>query len=125
VGQRKGLGGGFAEPYFVLEIRPETREVLVGPREELFAEGMVVEGVNWLVEALPQPGDAVRVQIRHRAPDVPATIVEGADGLELRFDDPQRAVTPGQSAVVFQGDRVLGGGRIATVRTETPVAVPA
>ncbi len=126
VGQRKGLGGGFPEPLFVLEIRPETREVVVGPREALVSGAMTVEGVHWLTATPPEPGTPLQVQIRHRAAGVPA-VVEPGDGdptppgegsgppgpvLRIRFQEPQRAVTPGQSAVLFQGDRVLGGGRI-------------
>jgi tRNA-uridine 2-sulfurtransferase len=113
VGQRKGLGGGFAEPRFVLEIRPESREVVVGARDELFSEGMEVEDVNWLTGEAPVPGDEVQVQIRHRAPGVAARIEDGEGRLTLRFTEPQRAVTPGQSAAVFRGERLLGGGRIS------------
>jgi tRNA-specific 2-thiouridylase len=125
VGQRRGLGGGFDEPMFVLEIRPEDRAVVVGPHEALFAPGVEVAETNWLT-AEPARGDRVAVQIRHRAKAVPATVAGrvgqggtgGSDGasLTLDFEEPQRSVTPGQSAVIFggpSGDRVLGGGRIS------------
>ncbi|HSG50248.1 MAG TPA: aminomethyltransferase beta-barrel domain-containing protein, partial [Longimicrobiales bacterium] len=119
VGQRRGLGGGFPEPMFVLEIRPETREVVIGSRDELYQDRVRVGELNWLTGA-PTPGDRVRVQLRYRAPVVEAVVVEGgndaprgAPGLTLDLAEPQAAVTPGQSAVVFEGDRVLGGGRIA------------
>lgn len=127
VGQRRGLGGGFPEPYFVLEIRPETREVVVGPREALTSEEMTVASVHWLTEHPPEMGTAVRVQIRHRAEPVPAVLETvgrtdpvgdsdtGPPSLRVRFLDPQRPVTPGQSAVLFHGNRVLGGGRIGAV----------
>ncbi|HSG49150.1 MAG TPA: tRNA 2-thiouridine(34) synthase MnmA [Longimicrobiales bacterium] len=121
VGQRKGLGGGFAEPMYVLEVRPGSREVVVGPREALFSQGVVVGAPHWLA-APPAAGDEVEVQIRHRARAVAAE-VEAVEphGATLRFREPQPAVTPGQSAVVFQGDRVLGGGRIhAPVRSGAP-----
>ncbi|MDT8340155.1 MAG: tRNA 2-thiouridine(34) synthase MnmA [Longimicrobiales bacterium] len=113
VGQRRGLGGGFAEPLYVLEVRPGTREVVVGTRAELQARGVVVERPHWLAPP-PEPGDAVAVQIRHRAAAVPATVrARDPERLVLDFDDaPRPAVTPGQSAVVFRGDEVLGGGRI-------------
>ncbi len=134
VGQRKGLGGGFAEPQFVLEIRPETREVVVGPREALVSGAMTVEGIHWLTGSPPGPGTPLQVQIRHRAPGVPAVVdgwEEGPTGggeesgspgpvLRVRFLEPQRAVTPGQSAVFFQGDRVLGGGRIGLALRVVP-----
>jgi tRNA-uridine 2-sulfurtransferase len=132
VGQRRGLGGGFSERLFVVEVRPETREVVVGPREALDAAGALVEEVHWLDEppGAPawEPGVAVGVQIRHRAGSVPARLFRDRPAgspdssrppggsptrVRVRFDTPQPAVTPGQSAVFFQGDRVLGGGRIS------------
>jgi tRNA-specific 2-thiouridylase len=111
VGQRKGLGGGFAEPVFVLEIRPDTREVVVGPREDLFSDTVDVAELNWLGTP-PSPGDVVAVQLRYRAREVAATVVECGDALSLELGEEVAAVTPGQSAVVFEGARVLGGGRI-------------
>ncbi|HSG46683.1 MAG TPA: tRNA 2-thiouridine(34) synthase MnmA, partial [Longimicrobiales bacterium] len=111
VGQRKGLGGGFPEALFVLEIRPDTREVVVGPREELFSDTVDIAELNWLGSP-PNAGDRVAVQLRYRAPQVPARVVEHGAGLVLALDQEVAAVTPGQSAVVFDGDRVLGGGRI-------------
>jgi tRNA-specific 2-thiouridylase len=111
VGQRRGLGGGFAEPMFVLEIRPATREVVVGPRAELGADAVEVGELNWLTDP-PPAGARVRVQLRYRAPDVGARIAVRGERAELELETPATAVTPGQSAVVFDGDRVLGGGRI-------------
>ena len=111
VGQRKGLGGGFEEARFVIEIRADTREVVVGTREECFSPGLEIGEVNWL-GVPPVAGSPIRVQIRYRAADVAALAVTVADNVRLIFDEPQHAVTPGQSAVLFQRDRVLGGGRI-------------
>ena len=122
VGQRKGLGGGLREPRFVLEIRPERREVVVGPRSALAAPAMRVDESSWLDGHPPNVGDPVRVQIRHRAPSVPGVIAGiEADGsaFDVRFEVPQNAVTPGQSAAVYDEDRLLGGGRIA-VRLSAP-----
>jgi len=113
-GQRKGLGGGFQTPLYVLETRPETREVVVGPLEALDSPGVRIEGVHWLTENPPSPGTPVEVQLRHRARGVHARVEQGPPReLWLRFDDPGGPVSPGQSAVVFQGDRVLGGGPIS------------
>lgn len=112
VGQRRGLGGGFSEPMFVLSVRPETREVVVGTREELYGTSVAVRELNWLSSA-PAPGDVVTVQLRYRAPAVPASVLRIGAELELELSEPQAAITPGQSAVLFEGDRVLGGGRIA------------
>jgi tRNA-specific 2-thiouridylase len=113
VGQRKGLGGGSAEPRFVVEIRPARREVVVGSYEELFSNHMTVEGLNWIGPNIPREGDRVGVQIRHRALDVPARVTRIDAALEIEFELPQRAVTPGQSAAVFDGEQILGGGRIS------------
>ncbi|MDH3205298.1 MAG: tRNA 2-thiouridine(34) synthase MnmA [Gemmatimonadota bacterium] len=115
VGQRRGLGGGFPEPFFVLELRPDTREVVVGTHEELFRDEVEVGEVNWLTDA-PGSGSAVTVQLRYRAPAVSATVMEDGNGLVLSLTEPQPAVTPGQSAVFFDGDRLLGGGRIVAAR---------
>lgn len=113
VGQRRGLGGGRALPLYVVGTRPETREVVVGTMEDLHRADVEIGDVNWLAPR-PAAGDRVHVQIRHRAKAVPATVASVDEArLRLGFDQPQRAVSPGQSAVVFAGDVVLGGGRIA------------
>jgi tRNA-uridine 2-sulfurtransferase len=111
VGQRRGLGGGFPEPLFVLEIRPETRQVVVGARDELFQDEVLVAELNWLDEP-PAAGEAVDVQLRYRARPVGALVEQADDALRLALTEPTPAITPGQSAVVFDGDRLRGGGRI-------------
>ncbi|HSW30809.1 MAG TPA: tRNA 2-thiouridine(34) synthase MnmA [Longimicrobiales bacterium] len=115
VGQRKGLGGGLGEPRFVLEIRPDAREVVVGRREELMARLVEVRELNWLT-GVPEVGSRLRVQLRHRAADVPARVREAGSRVRLELLQEVAAVTPGQSAVFYDRDRVLGGGRI--VRAE-------
>ena len=115
IGQRKGLPGGFAEPRFVVAIHPERREVVIGTAAELEGHRVELEELNWLVAPLG-PGEACEVQIRHRARAVPATVVE-ADGetLALALAAPVRAISPGQSGVLYASDgRVLGGGVIGT-----------
>jgi tRNA-specific 2-thiouridylase len=111
VGQRRGLPGGFPEAMFVLEVRPETREVVVGVAEELLSRGVELGGVNWLIPPV-QSGEEVEVQLRHRSRPVPARIEMKGSNVRLRLAEPQRAVTPGQSGVLFRGQRMLGGGRI-------------
>jgi len=112
VGQRKGLPGGFPEAMFVVEIRPDTQEVVVGPREEMWAPRVRLKELNWLGPA-PDVGENILVQLRHRASPALARVGERTgESLDLRFHEPQFAVTPGQSGVLFSGDRVLGGGRI-------------
>ncbi len=133
VGQRRRLGGGFSERLYVLEIRPERREVVVGTREELDAPAVEVGEVNWHGR-LPDAGERVQVQIRHGGCPVNGVVEEASPGapgdapgeVTLRFETPQRAVTPGQSGVLFRGERLLGGGRIVrALRTAgVPVGVP-
>jgi tRNA-specific 2-thiouridylase len=114
VGQRKGLPGGFDEPLYVVAIRPDTREVVVGRGAELFGHAVSLEEVNWLADPL-SPGDAVWVQCRYRARAVPGTVAaNGNDRIALRLAEPVRAIAPGQSGVLYDADdRLLGGGIIA------------
>jgi len=111
VGQRRGLPGGFPEALFVLEIRPGTQEVVVGTSEELNSTEVRLGGLNWLVPPHVL-GEEVEVQLRHRARPTPARMEWAGTTLRLLLATPQRAVTPGQSGVLFQGRRVVGGGRI-------------
>jgi tRNA-specific 2-thiouridylase len=113
IGQRKGLPGGFAEPRFVVAIRPERREVVIGSADELEGHRLRLDELNWLAEPLGM-GDECHVQIRHRARAVPATVVRAEHGaLELALGAGVRAITPGQSGVLYGPDgRVLGGGVI-------------
>jgi len=112
VGQRKGLSGGFPEPMFVLQIRAHEREVVVGTRDELLEDAVDIGGLNWLAEP-PAVGERVNVQLRYRASAVPAMVTQMGESLTLELAEPQIAVSPGQSAVLFdEKDRVLGGGRI-------------
>ena len=121
IGQRRGLPGGFAEPMYVVEIRPTTREVVIGPHEELAGRGVVAREVNWLVPPL-QAGDELEVQIRHRARPVRGTLVRSeADEIEIALADGASAITPGQSLVFYRGDVVLGGGVIEAARRELPI----
>ena len=114
IGQRRGLPGGFAEPRYVVAIRPEQREVVIGTVDELAGHRVRLDEVNWLADPL-RAGDECRVQLRYRASAVDATVLEaGAGSIELALAQPVRAITPGQSGVVYGADdRVLGGGIIA------------
>jgi tRNA-specific 2-thiouridylase len=114
VGQRRGLGGGNGRRLYVLGTRPATREVVVGDWNDLHRSEVRIGELNWL-SGVPAVGQAVQVQIRHRAAAAPARVAGYADGtVELVLDEPQRAITPGQSAVIFRDEVVLGGGRIAS-----------
>jgi tRNA-specific 2-thiouridylase len=124
VGQRRGLPGGFPEPMFVVAIEPTTRAVVIGPRDELLGRGVVVREVNWLVDPVPPAGAEVAVQIRHRSRAVPGVIVRASaanGGVEVALGEPASAISPGQSCVFYDGDRVLGGGVIERGRRELPV----
>jgi tRNA-specific 2-thiouridylase len=115
VGQRKGLGGGGARPRYVLAVIPASRTVVVGDDEDLGRDRFRVGSVNWLSIAEPAGPIRCAVQIRHRNAPAPATVTPIAGGqVDVLFDAPQRAVTPGQAAVFYDGDVCLGGGWIET-----------
>ena len=125
IGQRRGVPGGFSEPMYVVGIRPADRAVVIGPRNALLGRGVVASEMNWLVDALPV-GSPVQVQVRHRGTPTPAEIVRSQDGeIELALEEPVAAITPGQSLVLYDGERVLGGGFIerggAAARMTLPV----
>jgi tRNA-specific 2-thiouridylase len=125
IGQRRGLPGGFREPMFVVAIRPEDRAVVIGPREELLGRGVVARGVNWLVDR-PPVGARVSIQVRHRAAAAAAEIVRiDGEEIELALDEPVSAITPGQSLVMYDGERVLGGGFIEAARRSRSLPVRA
>ncbi|MCK5489275.1 MAG: tRNA 2-thiouridine(34) synthase MnmA [Gemmatimonadetes bacterium] len=112
VGQRKGLPGGFGEPMFVIEIRPESRTVVIGPRGALASVGLTARVANWLADP-PRRGENIGVRIRHGAPIVDARVVAvNSEDFSLELLAAQDAVTPGQSAVLYREDVVLGGGVI-------------
>ena len=114
VGQRKGLGLSAPEPLYVLKIHPESQRVEVGPDAELYTRALRAERLNWVSIAEPTEPVRVSIKIRHRHEPAPATLyMTGPDAAEAVFDEPQRAVTPGQSAVFYQGDEVAGGGWIS------------
>jgi tRNA-specific 2-thiouridylase len=113
IGQRRGLPGGFGEARYVVAIRPERREVVIGTVDELEGHRVRLEELNWLADPL-EPGDECQVQVRHRARGVPATVAAIEPGtLDLVLSTPIRAITPGQSGVLYSADdQVLGGGVI-------------
>ena len=112
IGQRRGLPGGAGGPLYVVAIRPETGEVVVGAESDLLANAVAVGELNWLDDPL-HPGDRCEVQVRYRSKAVSAVVSETSDAsLRLALDSGVRAVAPGQSAVLYRGDQVLGGGVI-------------
>lgn len=112
VGQRRGLGLPAAYPYYVLALDPPTHRLVVGFREELYAPGLVAADLHWLADPPPKPFDA-RVQLRHHHPGVDCRVTPiSPHQARVVFATPQAAVTPGQAAVFYHGERLLGGGWI-------------
>ena len=123
VGQRRGLNIAVGDPLFVIRLDANRREVIVGPREALMAAALGLKDINWLgdepsLEAAASAGRAVLARVRSTRPPTPARLRLGADGaVEVAFDAPEEAVSPGQACVLYDAadpDRVLGGGFIAS-----------
>jgi tRNA-specific 2-thiouridylase len=114
VGQRKGLGVAAGHPLYVIAIEPDKQQVVVGRDQELLRRKFFARGVNWIAVEPPVEPMRVEAKIRHRFAAAPATVrpTAEADRVEVEFGAPQRAVTPGQGAVFYQGDLVVGGGWI-------------
>lgn len=113
IGQRKGLGlpGG---PHYVVRLDPARNAVIVGRKADLYRHELVVADVNWVSIPPPSAAQQASVKIRYRIPPAPAGLFpEEQNRVRVRFDEPQPAVTPGQAAVFYQGDLVLGGGIIS------------
>ena len=114
VGQRKGLGIAVGRPLYVTEIDPRENTVTVGEWDDLYARGLIAEDINWV--SMDETKDAIRasVRIRYKASAVAATAQLQPDGsMRIDFDDPQRAVTPGQTVVLYKHDEVIAGGTIS------------
>jgi len=114
IGQRKGLGISLGHPMYVVDIDPENNTVILGRDHEVYSREMLVDDVNLI--SVPSIDSPIRasVKIRYTAKEAPATIYPYEDDtLRVVFDEPQRAITPGQAAVIYQDDLVVGGGIIA------------
>lgn len=111
-GQRRGLGLGGGGLRYVLRILPETQDVVVGSEASLYESQLTARDAHWL-GGMPDGPFEGEVRIRYRHPGAAGAITPTANGFEVRFSEPQRAITPGQAAVVYRGDEVIGGGFIA------------
>lgn len=118
IGQRRGLGigGGAVDegtPLYVVGLEPETKRVVVGPRDALLVSDVYIKDLNWIAEPIPTAGLRVGVKVRSTRPPVPAMISDLGNGnAHVRLSDPEAGIAPGQACVVYDGDRVLGGGWI-------------
>ena len=112
VGQRKGLGVGSLGRRYVVSLDAERNEVVVGEDADLWSEGLTASKVSYVSGVAPTGPTRISVRIRHRAPEVGATLFPDGDTVSVLFDAPQRAVTPGQASVFYCGDEVVGGGVI-------------
>lgn len=113
IGQRKGLGIALGKPTFVYDIDPITNTIFVGDEKLVYAKGLQATQVNWV--SIPEPDHPLRaeVMIRYKDPGYPATVYpESGNKVKIIFDDPRKAITPGQSAVWYQDHTLIGGGII-------------
>ena len=119
VGQRKGLPGGSAKPRYVVDLDAETNRVIVGDVEDLVCDEFEIDRTNWIACELPDEDVDATVKIRYSHPGTPATVTSLENHrARIRLHEPQRAITPGQAAVIYDGDVAIGGGWIC--RGEPP-----
>lgn len=112
IGQRKGLGVAMGEPYFVVRIEPKTCRVVIGRSEDLACRELTASRCNWLTDVGSEPVEC-HAKIRYNSPPVPAVAeLQEGDRIRVTFDEPRYGVAPGQAVVLYDGDRVLGGGWI-------------
>ncbi len=113
IGQRKGLGISAAHPLYVTKLDVENNRVVLGKNEDLFSREVYVENINWIDHTDDRQNFKCKAKIRYRMKEEPCMVERvGESAAKILFDEPQRAITPGQSAVFYDGDVVLGGGII-------------
>lgn len=113
IGQRKGLGLALKKPMYVTTLDMENNRVILGDNEDLFTRELEAKDMNWIAYDIPPAEFRASARIRYKHREAPATIIPLGDGrARIVFDEPQRAVTSGQSVVIYDGDYVVGGGKI-------------
>jgi len=124
IGQRRGLGVSAGRPKYVVAIDPARNAVVLGDEGDLLCSELTATTLNWIASAPPTAPRAVTARLRHAGRDVEATVAPAAapGDVRVQFSSPQRAAAPGQAVVFYDGDRVLGGGTIASLRTRVHVA---
>ncbi len=121
IGQRKGLPGGSAQPRYVVDLDPETNRVIIGSAEDLVSDDFEIDRANWIVPRDCGEPFEVTVKIRYSHPGTHATVTPLEDGrAHIQLHEPQKAVTPGQAAVIYDGDVVVGGGWICRAAALQP-----
>ncbi|WP_417460343.1 tRNA 2-thiouridine(34) synthase MnmA [Kordiimonas sp.] len=121
IGQRRGIGiGGTDEPLYVVKLNPAKKQVIVGPKEALLTTAIGVKDVNWIGEPVPHEGLMVIAKIRSTRPGVPARLFMEGTRVRLVLEEAEAGVSPGQAAVFYDGDRVLGGGWIDRAESADP-----
>ena len=112
IGQRKGLNLSMGRPVFVTDIRTDTNEVVIGDGGDVFSSELIADNINYM--AVPEYEDGMRAwaKIRYSHKGAPCTVYNHEKGIRVVFDEPQRAITPGQAVVIYDGDIVMGGGTI-------------
>ncbi len=123
IGQRRGLGVSYHEALYVIAKNPYRNALIVGTRDQLGRDALTATRVNWVSGITPSAPFRAQVKIRYKARAIDATVTpEGDDRFHIKFDTPLRDIAPGQGAVIYDGERVLGGGMIAKFKEKTPVA---
>jgi tRNA-specific 2-thiouridylase len=113
IGQRRGIGIASAQPLYVINIDAPTNQVVVGRQDDLLSTEFMAAGVNWVAFDPPEAEVRAEVRVRYRHAPAAATITPVPNNrVRIRFDEPQRAITPGQATVFYRGDEVVGGGWI-------------
>lgn len=113
VGQRKGLGIAYSSPLYVVKVNPEENKVILGANDDLFTDTLIAKNINLISVAEIKEPMHVTAKVRYRHTEQPAIVTQlDADTIKVVFDSPQRAITKGQSVVLYDGDTVVGGGII-------------
>ena len=125
VGQRHGLGLARGQRLYVTSIDAARNALVVGPEDELLGSSLHATAINYVSGQVPNGPTSISAKIRYRSPEAPATLLPQGRGALVRFDQPQRAITPGQAVVFYQGEAVLGGGIIQDEAVEPRHQSPA
>jgi len=119
IGQRKGLGISAKEPLYVITIEPERNAIVVSTKEKTLGNKLIASSLNWITIAKPTQPITAKAKIRYRPHEVEVTITPlDEDEVYVKFKEPQRAITPGQAIVFYDGDVVVGGGTIESARSK-------